>query len=692
MKPTNRLLSVLMAVALLFGLFAMTAAPAQAQDDPEENPSAAETVTEPTAEADGDEDAVYPLWLGGTQVTESNQGDILGDGKAQYDPASRTLTLADPAIPDQYESYYQIYAEGIDLTVRGSVALDPQYGGVYVKCGSLTIEGDLTASGPAYGIYADQAITILRGTVTAKGSAGVGISAPRISVDNGITSLTADGAEAAVRSDALSLGDKLIIREPADGTSDGKQILESDGATVAAHARIAPEEASACTVSFDTCGGPAVESQSVPVGGTATRPADPSLEGYTFEDWYLDPATDAEPYDFDAPVTEDLTLKAKWTTTVSASVKDTDGNTGVGGTVSLGDEDYDASKSASIWRDGDGFQVVCKADTGYSFDHWEDGDGNALAETGTELSFPANEGPKTFVAVFRREGFLVTFNGNGGIPAAQRLVTDADGRLDAAALSGAGAAVTRTGYDLTGWSRTPGGAAFAIGEEVFTADTTVYAVWIPRTYTVRFEVFGGSEVPAQYVTYGGMAYEPDDEPTRKGYAFDCWCADEAGTVVYDFSTTIKADTTIYAKWNKIAQYKVTSGGNSIYGKTSGAELEIVVKRDPKDEECFKHFTGVKIDGGALKKDTDYTAAPGSTVITIKPEVLGKLNTGSHIITVTFDDGDVITGLTVKAGSAGGAGYGGGPDTGDPGEPMLWAALLILSGLGLSALVVQKVRK
>lgn len=62
------------------------------------------------------------------------------------------------------------------------------------------------------------------------------------------------------------------------------------------------------TVSFDTAGGTAVESQKVRRGSTATRPADPVRGGYTFQGWY---AGDSK-YDFSTPVNADTTLTAHW--------------------------------------------------------------------------------------------------------------------------------------------------------------------------------------------------------------------------------------------------------------------------------------------------------------------------------------------------------------------------------------------
>lgn len=68
------------------------------------------------------------------------------------------------------------------------------------------------------------------------------------------------------------------------------------------------------TVTFDSYGGtPVPPVQEVEYGLTATKPADPTLKGYTFAFWYLgEDEQNATAYDFDTPVTENITLTAKW--------------------------------------------------------------------------------------------------------------------------------------------------------------------------------------------------------------------------------------------------------------------------------------------------------------------------------------------------------------------------------------------
>ena len=71
------------------------------------------------------------------------------------------------------------------------------------------------------------------------------------------------------------------------------------------------ENAASYTVSFDSKGGSAVDSQTVASGETAVKPADPTIDVYTFIGWYSDEALTSV-YNFDTPVTGNITLYAKW--------------------------------------------------------------------------------------------------------------------------------------------------------------------------------------------------------------------------------------------------------------------------------------------------------------------------------------------------------------------------------------------
>ncbi|MFC5452107.1 InlB B-repeat-containing protein [Paenibacillus aestuarii] len=90
------------------------------------------------------------------------------------------------------------------------------------------------------------------------------------------------------------------------------------------------------TVTFNSNGGSAVNSQAVDAGSTAVKPANPILPGYTFSNWYSD-ANLQNAYSFSTPVRSDLTLYAGWTASGNAITFDSNGgSTVVGETVSTG--------------------------------------------------------------------------------------------------------------------------------------------------------------------------------------------------------------------------------------------------------------------------------------------------------------------------------------------------------------------
>ena len=80
-------------------------------------------------------------------------------------------------------------------------------------------------------------------------------------------------------------------------------------------------EVTTFTASFETNGGPEIDPQTVEINGTVTQPDDPPRENYAFEGWFSDSEL-TEEYDFATPVTSDITIYAKWSTTYSASGED----------------------------------------------------------------------------------------------------------------------------------------------------------------------------------------------------------------------------------------------------------------------------------------------------------------------------------------------------------------------------------
>ena len=75
------------------------------------------------------------------------------------------------------------------------------------------------------------------------------------------------------------------------------------------------------TLTFDTMGGSKIAPETVRHGLTVAKPKDPVNGGYIFDGWYTD-KTFRHRYDFSTPLTEDITIYAKWFLIVLPGVTD----------------------------------------------------------------------------------------------------------------------------------------------------------------------------------------------------------------------------------------------------------------------------------------------------------------------------------------------------------------------------------
>ena len=240
------------------------------------------------------------------------------------------------------------------------------------------------------------------------------------------------------------------------------------------------------------------------------------------------------------------------------------------------------------------------------------------------------------------------------------------------------------GFRFKTWQVIKGGVTvtdekFIIGTE----DVEIKAVFEAVIYTVTVTDDGNGTGSADPVS-GPMSTEVTLTATPDyGFQFKEWQIVAGNVTITDNKFTIGTEDVEVKAIFETVTYTVTDGADSSWRKDSGKTLVLTVKRSPNDETCFGHFTGVEIDGKAV---TEYTAASGSTVVTLKPTALNKLSTGKHTITILFDDGKVQT--TVKILAA----YDSTTGTGDYRHPNLWLGLTMLSALGLAGLLVLERRR
>lgn len=135
-------------------------------------------------------------------------------------------------------------------------------------------------------------------------------------------------------------------------TANGVFIAAGGRFTQSPGAQITGEVIGAYTVTFQSEGGSEVASQ-IRANTPADQPADPTKEGYTFIGWY----NGESEWDFETPVTPDLTLTAKWQLNQYTITFDTAG----GSEVPSITQDYDTAITPP----------AAPTRTGYTFAGWD---------------------------------------------------------------------------------------------------------------------------------------------------------------------------------------------------------------------------------------------------------------------------------------------------------------------------------
>lgn len=188
---------------------------------------------------DQQESETYDLWVAGTQVTETNQNDVLGNGTVSYDPAAHTLTLkqADLTLSGDAEEgiYCCIQSELADmLTITGTATLSDAdgiltEGPLTLKDATLTLTGNIDGDIGEDAIRAgssDEDITIENSTVTIAGTNSegnffqFGIRCGKLTVANSTLDVKAGGS-AIVAADEMEVsGAGTVITAETDASEE----------------------------------------------------------------------------------------------------------------------------------------------------------------------------------------------------------------------------------------------------------------------------------------------------------------------------------------------------------------------------------------------------------------------------------------------------------------------------------------
>ena len=281
-------------------------------------------------------------------------------------------------------------------------------------------------------------------------------------------------------------------------TANGVFIAAGGRFTQSPGAQITGEVTGAYPVTFQSESGSEVASQ-IRANTPADRPADPTKEGYTFIGWY----NGESEWNFETPVTENLTLTAKWQLNRYTITFDTAG----GSEVPSITQDYGTAITAP----------ANPTKTGYTFAGWD----KTIPTT-----MPA--GDMAITAQWQLNQYTITFDTAGGseVPSITQ---------DYGTAITAPANPTKTGYTFAGWDKT-------IPSTMPAENITLTARWTVNQYTITFKPENGGQDIVIKQDYGTAITAPAN-PTKTGYTFAGWDK----TIP---STMPAGDMTITARWTE----------------------------------------------------------------------------------------------------------------------------------------------
>ena len=239
------------------------------------------------------------------------------------------------------------------------------------------------------------------------------------------------------------------------------------------------------TVTFNAYGGfPMPDEQHVKSGEKAVLPAEPTLKGHTFAFWYLgDDEENATAYDFDTPVTGDITLTAKWNIN-----KYTVTFNSYGGTPVPPAQEVEYGLTATE-------PATAPTKTGYTFDGWYLGDEKYDFSDAVEQNI-------TLYANWEKNIYTVTYT--DGVDG-EEVFADQTYRVPfedtTPAFKGN---PTRDGYVFDGWK-----PAFS---DTVTGNVTYVAQWTARTdlsYTVHYYLKNTTKQVANDKMVAGQTFNAD---------------------------------------------------------------------------------------------------------------------------------------------------------------------------------------
>lgn len=132
--------------------------------------------------------------------------------------------------------------------------------------------------------------------------------------------------------------------------------------------------------------------------------------------------------------------------------------------------------------------------------------------------------------------YTVSFNTNGG-SSIEDLTVENGNKIIAPGIP------TKLGNSFVGWFKEAELTnEWNFDTDVVNSDMVLYSEWLIESFNVTFDVYGITSTVI--VNYGDTVIKPAD-PVKDGYTFVCWYSDSTLTTLFDFSTTITTNITLY---------------------------------------------------------------------------------------------------------------------------------------------------
>ncbi len=473
-------------------------------------------------------------------------------------------------------------------------------------------------------------------------------------------------------------------------TANGVFIAAGGRFTQSPGAQITGEVTGAYPVTFQSESGSEVASQ-IRANTPADRPADPTKEGYTFIGWY----NGESEWNFETPVTENLTLTAKWQINRYTITFDTAG----GSEVAPITQDYGTTITAP----------ANPAKTGYTFAGWD----KTIPST-----MPA--GDMAITARWQVNQYTITFKPeNGG----QDIVI----KQDYGTAITAPANPTKTGYTFAGWDKT-------IPSTMPAGDMAITARWTENRVIVIIRPDDSKDEPdpGTIHQWGPWRSNGDGTHTRRCTASGCFdqqngkcyggapnCTQRASCILCGTKYG-KTDPTRHASLEKLEAIAATAAANGrvecwhctacdkyfadANGKTELTAENTVTEKVPpsiiqgsdarwkkgesstltfRSDAAFEDFAEVLVDGAALSSESyEKRNGEGNIIVELRESYLEQLAEGEHTLAIRSARGDATTHFTVEAA----------PDETHPVSWWVYAAALGAFAIGTCVAVISFRRK